>query len=147
LVALSKLLHEGSFIEMSAKDKDAALRELAFALAAEEGMPPADRLLSAVLEREALHSTGICLGLAIPHCRLPEIRTFAMVLGRAREGIPYESMDNLPVRVVAMIAAPEGRQEDYLRLLSRVTKFLKHERERILSAPSERDLYPLVAEY
>lgn len=77
----------------------------------------------AVRQREEMASTALDCGVAVPHGHVPELDRFAMAIavcpgGRAWPGQPHGK----PVRLVVLIGAPEGRQADYLRLLSRVVK-------------------------
>jgi PTS system nitrogen regulatory IIA component len=134
-------------IELAGKDKDAVLRELVDIVARAPGMPGREALLQAIIERETLMPTGIGNAIAIPHCKDPRIKNFAVALGRSAEPIEYGSSDKQPVRLIAMIAAPDSRQDEYLRLLSRVTKFLKSERQRLLEIPNLKDIYEVVHGY
>ncbi len=145
--ALSELLSPERIVELKATDKDGALAELVELIAAIEGQPSRAVLLQGMRAREELMSTGIGEGIAIPHCKDARIRSFGLALGRTREPIEYGASDGQPVRLLAMIAAPADRQAEYLRLLSLVTRFLRQERERLLSADSIRDVLEALAAY
>jgi mannitol/fructose-specific phosphotransferase system IIA component (Ntr-type) len=147
VTALEKLLAPERILDLAGKDKDAILRELVEAVARAPGMPGKDVLLQAILEREALMPTGIGSGVAIPHCKDARIKNFVVALGRTAGPVEYGSTDKLPVRLVAMIAAPDSRQDEYLRLLSRVTKFLKTERQRLLDIANLKNIHEVVHGY
>jgi mannitol/fructose-specific phosphotransferase system IIA component (Ntr-type) len=147
MTALEKVLVPERIIELRSTEKDAILRELVDVIARSPGMPGREALLQAMLEREALMPTGIGHGIAIPHCKDPRIKNFVVALGRSKGPVDYGSSDKQPVRLVAMIAAPDSRQDEYLRLLSRVTKFLKNERQRLLDSPNLKDVHEVVAGY
>ena len=124
MTALDKLIVPERILELQGTDKDKVIREMVEAIARAQGMPGREVILQAMLEREALMSTGIGHGIAIPHCKDGRIKSFAVALGRTKGPLEYGSSDKHPVRLLAMIAAPDSRQDEYLRLLSRVTKFL-----------------------
>ncbi len=147
MTALDKLIVPERILEIDGTDKEKVIREMAEALSRAVGMPAKDALLQAIREREALMSTGIGAGIAIPHCKDARIKAFAVALGRTKTPIEYGSSDKQPVRLLAMIAAPDSRQDEYLRLLSRVTKFLKFERERLLEIPNLKDIHEAIAKY
>jgi mannitol/fructose-specific phosphotransferase system IIA component (Ntr-type) len=147
MTALEKLLPPERIIEIEAADKDGALRELSGLIARAPGLLGPEALLQAMIEREELMPTGIGAGIAIPHCKHPRIKNFAVSLGRAKTPLDWGGGDGQPVRIVAMIAAPDSRQDDYLRLLSRVTKFLKTEREKLLEIPNVKDIHAIVHRY
>lgn len=89
-----------------------------------------EALQDAIMHRERLISTGIGLGIAIPHARLSNCPDFFIAIGVAQHGINWGSCDNEPVRLISMIAGPEDRQREYLQLLSHLTLFLRQEQNR-----------------
>ncbi len=97
---------------------------------------------ASILEREKIMSTGIGLGLAIPHAKTKAVTGFVLALGRSRDGVEYDSLDGEPVHIVVMIAGPEGQQERYLRLLAHIMVVLKKEenRRRILTAEDPQEI-------
>jgi len=83
-------------------------------------------LTQAIWERERLMSTGIGLGLAVPHVRLPSVSGVVMAVGISDQDIvDYESLDGHPVRAIFMIAARADQHATYLRLLSLVSAKMK----------------------
>ncbi|HOZ46981.1 MAG TPA: PTS sugar transporter subunit IIA [Candidatus Hydrogenedentes bacterium] len=79
----------------------------------------------AVYQREAIMSTGIGGGVAIPHVRFPGIPKPMLVIGISAEGVDYGSLDNEPVHVMVLFAMPEGSDKQYLDVLARVMMSLK----------------------
>ncbi len=82
----------------------------------------------AVLDRESLVSTGIGLGIAIPHSKLAGIQEFFIILGLCPRGIDWDSLDKKPVKAVFLIGGPADRQRDYLQILAKLTLFVKNEK-------------------
>lgn len=118
----------------AARSRDEVLRRL-IALQDKLGDDAAspEELLDLVREREALASTGIGLNLAIPHGRAARIPDWSLSLGLLSEpGVDFGAQDGSPVRIAILVLGPEDRQEEYLRLLARLTRFLKDEREALL---------------
>ncbi len=80
----------------------------------------------AIFHREELVSTGIGMGVAVPHAKMKEIRQFFIAIGvQQTKGIDWNSIDKVPVRVVFMIGGPDDRQSEYLQMLSMLTRAIK----------------------
>lgn len=117
-------------IRLKSTDKPGALDELVDAIAAAPEVRDKDALWRAMHDREAIMSTGIGVEIAVPHAKLVSVTDFVMAVGIAPQGIPWDSIDGKPVKIVVMIAGPDGRQQDYLRILSRVVLLLKNPKSR-----------------
>lgn len=139
-VNLSDYLSEGRVVALDPQDKDSCLERMVQVLVGAPEIGDPDALLKAILERESILSTGIGFGIAVPHAKIPSVSSFVMALGVAKQGIDYDSMDGNPVHIVVMIAGPDGQQDQYLRILAKVTLLLRNDgvRERLLSgSPAE----------
>ena len=79
----------------------------------------------ALLRREETMTTGIGFGVAIPHVKLPAIETFFVTVGIHKRGVRWDSLDGKPVHLLFLIAGPERMQEQYLRILARITLLIK----------------------
>lgn len=110
---------------LDAKDKESALTEMAALVGQSPEVTNPERLLEAIFEREAIMSTGIGLGIAIPHAKIPEVHDFVVALGKTRQGIEFNALDGRPVDFIVLIAGPDNQQERYLQLLARITLKLK----------------------
>ncbi len=127
--------------------KSAVLAEMTSMLAATGAVPSGAELERLIQEREALMSTGIGLGIAVPHARIQGLQVSCIALGTSPEGIPdYESIDGSPVRIVAMIITGTQRQREYIELLSSLARLFKDEavRERVLSARTSKELWEIL---
>jgi len=101
-------------------------------------------LREAIFERESLMSTGIGLGVGVPHVRLDSVTNVAMAVAVSRQAVAdYESLDGEPVRIAFMIAASSNQHADYLRLLGRISQQLKTPgfRDQLLACQTPDDLY------
>jgi len=82
-------------------------------------------ILSAILEREALGSTGLGNGIAIPHGKVKGLRGVTAVFARLETPIDFEAVDDQPVDLVMLLLAPIGAGADHLKALSRVARLLR----------------------
>ena len=124
-ISLENIIPPERVTLLASIEKDGALRELAETIADAAEVQDADRLLEAIFEREKIMSTGIGLGIAIPHAKIPSVTEFVVALGKSAKGIEFNSLDGKPVHFVVMIAGPDNQQERYLQLLARITLKLK----------------------
>lgn len=86
----------------------------------------------AVAERESLVSTGIGLGVAIPHAKLNNIDDFFIIIGINREGIDWDAIDRNPVGIVFLIGGPDHKesQKEYLQIISKLMLLIKNKERR-----------------
>lgn len=105
--------------DLAAKTKEAALKELLeVALAA--GMLPkkaATTFGKRLAEREAIGSTGLGNGVAVPHVKGEDLTQTSLVLGRIKNGIEWQAIDGRPVQIVFLLLAPANEPENHLRCL------------------------------
>ena len=118
-----------SFVkELSATNKFSAIEELALVFADSPICGNVDNLIQALKEREEIMSTGIGLGIAIPHAKINSVKEMAFAIGISKGGIDFDSLDGNPVHLIILVAAGERQHKDYLRLLSNIMAILKNER-------------------
>lgn len=84
----------------------------------------------AILEREKIVSTGIGMGVAIPHAKLPSYDQFFIALGVLQKPVEWHALDGVPVRIVFMIGGPDDKQNEYLQILSSLTQAIKKDETR-----------------
>ncbi len=117
-------------VDLTATTKDEALVQLVEAAATAPAVQDGEGLLGAVREREAKLSTGIGLGIAVPHARIAGVSEFVVVVGRHPAGLEFGSIDGRPVHIVVLIAGPQEAKTAYLELLAQLSKRLKLEEVR-----------------
>ncbi len=81
----------------------------------------------AILDRESIMSTGMGMGVAVPHAKIEGIDEFFVVCGVLDNPVDWDSLDGAPVDLVFLIGGPAERQQDYLMLLSKITLVIKNE--------------------
>jgi nitrogen PTS system EIIA component len=128
--------------------KDAVLHELAEHMAAAHPEIDASRLVEVLWERERLGSTGIADGIAIPHGKLPGLKTVMAAFGRHHQGVDFQSLDGHPTRLFFLLVAPEDSVGLHLKALARVSRLLKDPsfRDALMHAASRDDLYRSIRE-
>lgn len=116
--------------DMQAEKKEEAIKELA-ALMYEHGyVDDLQGLVDAAMAREAEYSTGIGMGVGIPHAKSSVVRQAVVAFGKSQKGIEFESFDGAPVYLVFLIAVPENSDKEHLNILSTLSRALMHEEVR-----------------
>lgn len=107
-----------------ASSKRQALNMVADAAAPILGIDQA-RILDALMEREALGSTGLGGGVAAPHARLPGLDKVAGVFVRLDHPVDFDAVDDRPVDLMFALFAPPGAGAEHLRALAAVSRLLR----------------------
>ena len=100
-----------------------------------------------ILKREELMSTAIGRGIAIPHVRLSSVTDLVMAVGLCKNDIiDFQTIDDVPVRLLFMIAAAYNQHSYYLQTLSFFSSKLKNQslREGLLAATTPLAAYNLL---
>ncbi len=118
------------------------------ALVARGRLPNKEPFLSALMEREALGTTAIGEGVAIPHARVRGLESPVVSLFRFKRGVPFGALDNTPVYLIFLVLAPEEATEIHLRALAQITSLLRDQKmkESLLAAPGPKEMYHLLRE-
>lgn len=116
--------------ELKSKSKLDVIEELAQILVADGKVNDAEKFKAAVLHREEEFSTGIGMGIAIPHGKSDAVNEASIVFGKSTEGIDYDSMDGEPAHFFFLIAVPIESSDVHLRALSEISRKLMHEEVR-----------------
>lgn len=131
-VTLSEFLRDGIICFLEASHRDEALRYLVEALKTSGKIEDGEAFFNAILKREKIVSTGIGMGVAIPHAKLESFDHFFVAVGvqKIKEGIQWDALDGVPIRLIFMIGGPANQQTEYLQILSRFTTAIKDENRR-----------------
>lgn len=123
---------------IEADDVAGALRAVAERLSEGLGVP-AERIVSALMERERLGSTSVGDSFAIPHCKMSGIKKIAVALARLDEGVDFSSPDGRPSRFLFVVLSPPDQPAAHLQVLSQIARVLKRSdlRTELLEAPDE----------
>jgi mannitol/fructose-specific phosphotransferase system IIA component (Ntr-type) len=141
---LNEMITEERIIDLKAETKEEALRELVSLMAStSNAILDKEALLRAIVEREKTLSTGVGIGVAVPHAMIPEVADFVIALGRSHKGIEFDALDEKPVRIIVMIAASEKHSRgEYLKILASLMQRLRNKefRRKVMFAKTPADV-------
>jgi len=139
---------EAVVANLGATTKPAVLAELSERMARVVPGVDASILRRILEERELLASTAIGDGIAIPHGKLDSVGHLVGVLGRAVNGIEFESIDGKPTHLVFMLVAPASSTGVHLKALARLSRLFRDGdfRDRLLAAPDAAAMYQVIVE-
>lgn len=102
-----------------------------------------EEIREAVLEREAVLSTGIGGGVAVPHGKSAAVDDLVLVAGRTREPVDFEALDERPIRLVFLLIGPESAAGLHVKALSRISRLLRSPavRDELAAAESPQAFY------
>jgi PTS system nitrogen regulatory IIA component len=142
-----QLKKESIIMEMKATSKEGALRELAALAAVECGRFTEEALYTVLLEREAVGSTGIGNGVAIPHGKISGLEDILVCFGRSRAGVNFDALDNRPVHLLILLLSPADTAAEYLQALAWASKILRNsgKRQQLLDATTKEEITTLLS--
>ncbi len=125
-------------IPLESRTKDEVLRELVSVIANGGEDDQRNELLRAVREREAVLSTGIGNGVAIPHGKSSVVPELRMAVGTMYQPVEFDALDGQPVRLVFLLVGPESAAGPHIKALSRIARLIRNDdiRNTLMSARS-----------
>jgi len=128
--------------DMEAREKRQAILELAQLMWEHGYVEDLQGLVDATMAREAEYSTGIGMGVGIPHAKSPLVKQPVVAFGKSSKGIEFDSFDGEPVYLVFLIAVPEKSDKEHLNILSMLSRALMHEevREALMRASTPEEV-------
>jgi PTS system nitrogen regulatory IIA component len=108
----------------------------------------ARQVVEGLLAREKLGSTAMGGGVAIPHARLPGLKSIVGLFARLDKPADFEAVDGQGVDLVFVLLAPEESGADHLRALARVSRLLRDTdlRKKLRETAEAEALYALITE-
>jgi PTS system nitrogen regulatory IIA component len=105
-------------------------------------------IFDVLLERERLGTTGVGMGIAIPHGKLPDLDRPYGMFAKLERPIDFEAIDEQPVDLIFLLLAPESAGADHLKALARVSRLLRNKSicEKLRGSDSADALYALLTE-
>ncbi len=135
-------------VDLNAVDRWQAIDELIDCLVSTGKLKAADRsaIVSVVRKRESSMSTGIGFGIGIPHASTDLLHEVVGALGRSKEGVNFEALDNQPVNLIVLFLVPQGQFQKHLHTLANIAKLL-HRREfrkALEDSPNAAEMYRII---
>ncbi len=129
-------------LDLKANNKASVVEELIKPLVVEGIVKEEKVFLKVVMDREEQSTTGIGMGIAIPHGKSSMVTTPSIVFGKSKTGIEYEALDGKPSHIFFLIAVPEDSKEEHLKVLSQLSRKLMNSeiRAKLLNATTAEDV-------
>lgn len=127
---ITEYMSEETIFYLDPTNRDAILKEMVDLLEKKNKIADGLSFFESLIERERVISTGIGMGVAIPHARLPNYNHFFVAVGIINGSVDWTSLDGSPVRLVFLVGGPDDKYTEYLQLLSSLTQKLKDEEKR-----------------
>ncbi len=133
--------------DIKGRTKRAAIEEMVGRLAEAHAEIDRGEVVSALMEREKLGTTGIGDGIAIPHAKAASVPRMMLAVGRSASGIPYRSLDGRPVHLIFLLVAPPQEPGPHLQVLARLARVLRDDgiKRRLREAETEVELLRALA--
>ena len=148
-VPLAELLTaERIKVPLESLDKPGILWELSAVLAAASGVPErTPDIHRAVAEREALLSTGVGRGVALPHGKCAALDGPSLAAGSTRMPVAFDALDGQPVQLIVLMAGPASAAAQHVRLLGHISRLLREEglRQALVAAATADEFHRLIA--
>ncbi|MDO8693720.1 MAG: PTS sugar transporter subunit IIA [Sheuella sp.] len=146
-----EFLHEQAVAcELKAQSKDGIIRELVELLVRAGAVKDkdVDTIIDILKNREALGSTGIGQGVAIPHGKTNAVAQLVGAFGVSRAGVDFASLDGTPAHLFFLLIAPEDSAGPHLKALARISRLLKerHLRDHLKQARDEKVILKMFAD-
>ena len=128
-------------LDLQATEKTAVIEEMIKSLVDHGYVTDFETCKEGILAREALTSTGLGEGIAMPHSKNSAVKEATVLFAKSNKGVDYESLDGQPTDLFFMIAAPEGANDTHLAALAELSQYLMKDgfadKLRKVSSPDE----------
>ena len=126
LMLLTKYIPKSCILpQMLVAKKSEVIKELTHLLFEKKKLKGVDAALDQIVAREVTESTGLGRGLAVPHARIPGIKTLTCAVGRVPGGIDFAAVDRKPVYLVFLVFYPPTQQTTYLNFIATLVRLIK----------------------
>ena len=148
MLTIKHIIENATIIDLQSQNKTDALKELVDVLSKRPEVTDPQEFLRCILERERVISTGIGIGLAMPHVKIPSVTDFVLAIGRSTQGIDFDALDGHPVHIVAMIGSSEKQAGEFLKVLAKLVLQLKDKslRRQVLLTPDPEKVKEILLE-
>lgn len=149
MVKIAKYIDRRNVAFLDVETREEAIKKLVDLLESNRRLVDKEAFYQAVCEREKIVSTGIGMGVAIPHAKLSSYNDFFIGIGIFKKGVNWDAIDGAPVRLVFLIGGPDDKQTEYLQILSGLTYAVKDEerRKKIMSLEYVDEILRLFREF
>lgn len=98
-----------------------------------------EKIWQTLVDREKSMSTGIGMGVAMPHCQSEYVHDVMAMLALLKDGIDFQAIDDEPVRIVILLLLPKNKFEKHIKTLASIARLFNNSefRNKILAASNE----------
>jgi len=136
--------------DLKSQDKKGVIQELTGLLINAGELKPRmkNEVVKVLLNREALGSTGIGQGVAIPHGKCEQVKELVAAFGISKKGVNFDSLDGETAYIFFLLLAPIESSGPHLKALARISKLLKDKyfRDSLKKAENEKTLFKIIKE-
>lgn len=129
-MTFKRYIHPETIYFLKSQDRDDVIRQIILNTHQVKPIEPLEEFYNAVITREKVVTTGIGMGVAIPHAKMAALKEFFIAIGILEKGVDWKSLDGHPVRLIFLIGGPDDRQTEYLKILSSLTLAIKEDQTR-----------------
>ena len=130
-------------VPLKAKDKIDAITQMVNILKENNGISDAQAALKAILEREAIRSTGIGEGFAIPHGKCNATDNIVMAVAKLETPIDFASIDGKQVTMLVLLVSPLNQTSAHIQALARMSRLMTNTEthQKIWDCNDAKDLF------
>jgi fructose-specific phosphotransferase system IIA component len=112
-------------VPLRSRDKTGVIEELVQVLVDAGKIMDRENVLGAIHKREAMGSTGLEFGIAVPHAKTEAVKEIIMSIGIAPQGIEFDAIDGKPSTLFFMILAAPDQSGPHIEALAEIAKLSK----------------------
>lgn len=139
---LDFLIEKDIFLDLNPTDKNDLIYQMVRRLKVRNKR----KIFRAVVGRESLKTTGICGGIALPHCRTGSVKDIIIKFAVLKNGINFDAPDKKDVNFVFLIIAPYTNTQGYLTTISRLVRIISREevKRALLNASTKKEMLSIL---
>lgn len=111
-------------VPLGSTDKAAVIEEMVDVLAGCGHLKDRDVVLEAVRQREAVRSTGVGQGFAIPHAKTKAVDGLRLAVGRTKSPMDFQSIDGGPVSMIVLLVSPADQTGPHIQAIARISRLM-----------------------
>ncbi len=136
-------------VPLKSTDKTAVITELVDLLHESGGIADGDEALKAVLAREQTRSTGIGLGLAVPHGKSHGSSSLAIAMGKPAAPMEFDAIDGRPCQLIVLLTSPVDETGPHIQALAGISRLWQKDgfRRAVIDANTADELYDSIERY
>lgn len=133
--------------ELISQERDGVLEEMVIFLKGKEKIDKDRELYEKLIQREKLGSTAVGDGVAIPHCKLKEVKSPLLMLAISKKGVRFESIDGKPTHIFFLVVSSPDNPSVNLQILAAIAHLVRKAGslpKKILQAKSSRRIIEII---